>query len=154
MKALKHILLALTVLAGGFCANAQSQDKWADEEVLRCALKSADANQDGVLSAEEADALTVLNLTVYRIHVFTVKSYEDLKRFPHLKKVWLGDSALETVDLSYNRELEFVCIQSDELKTLILPVGSSPQIAYPTHPGEVTVKRVVGPNDPDAIWHQ
>ena len=154
MKTLKHILLALAVLAGGFCANAQSADKWADGEVLLCALKSADANQDGVLSAEEANALTVLNLTVYRIHVFTVKSYEDLKRFPHLKKVWLGDSALETVDLSYNQELEFVCIQSDALKTLILPVGCTPQIAYPVHPGEVTIKRVIGPNDPNAIWHQ
>ena len=148
------LLLTVALLAAGICANAQSQDKWADEEVLRCALKSADANQDGVLSAEEADALTVLNLTVYRIHVFTVKSYEDLKRFPHLKKVWLGDSALETVDLSYNQELEFVCIQSDELKTLILPVGCTPQIAYPVHPGEVTIKRVIGPNDPNAIWHQ
>ena len=148
------LLLTVALLAGGICASAQSADKWADEEVLRCALKSADTNQDGVLSAEEADALTVLNLTVYRIHVFTVKSYEDLRRFPHLKKVWLGDSALDTVDLSYNLELEFVCIQSDNLKTLILPVGSSPQIAYPTHPGEVTVKRIVSPNDPNAIWYQ
>ena len=151
---IRILLLTVALIAGGICAHAQTADKWADQEVLRCALKSADANQDGVLSSEEADALTTLNLTVYRIHVFTVKSYEDLKRFPHLKKVWLGDSALETVDLSYNQELEFVCIQSDELKTLILPVGCTPQIAYPVHPGEVTIKRVVGPNDPDAIWHQ
>ena len=152
---MKHLaVLFLIFLAGGLSLRAQAPEKWADEEVYRCALKSADANQDGVLSAEEAEALTVLNLTVYRIHVFTVKSYEDLKRFPHLKKVWLGDSEIETVDLSWNRELEFVCVQDDRLKTLILPVGCTPQLAYPTHPGEITVKRVVGPGDPNAIWYQ
>lgn len=151
---LRILFLTVALLAGGFCANAQSADNWADNEVLRCALDSADANRDGILSDEEADALTVLNLTLYRIHVFLVKSYEDLKRFPHLKKVWLGESKLRTVDLSYNQELEYVCIQSDNLKTLILPVGCTPQIAFPTHPGKVTIKRVVGPNDPHAFWHQ
>lgn len=154
MKSLKHILPVLIALCGGICANAQTADKWADQEVLRCALNSADINQDGILSPEEADSLTVLNLTVYRIHIFMVKSYEDLKRFPHLKQVWLGDSDLRNVDLSYNQELEYVCIQSDKLRTLILPVGCAPQIAFPTHPGKVTIKRVIGPNDPNAIWHQ
>ena len=95
---------------------------------MRCALHSADANGDGVLSHEEEEALTELNLTSYRSHMSYVKSYDDLKRFPHLKKVWLGEGDLETVDLSANPELELVCVQSD--------------LITPAREGELTVKRV------------
>lgn len=115
---------------------------YADKEVWRCAVNSADANQDGVLSREEEESLTELNLTSYRIHIFYVKSYQDLKRFPHLKKVWLGETALETVDLSENPELELVCVQSDQTKELILAVGCYPQLVTPDREGTISVKRV------------
>jgi hypothetical protein len=135
--------------------NAPAQDPpYADAEIWRCALKSADANQDGVLSKEEEEALTELNLTAYRIHMFTVKSYEDLKRFPHLKKVWLGETDIAEVDLTANYELELVCVQSDETKVITLAVGCYPQLITPTREGELTIRRRYSENNPNNIWYR
>lgn len=151
------IVLAFALIVAGLLiawqASAQTPP-YADAEVLRCALKSADANQDGVLSKEEEEALTELNLTSYRIHMFTVKSYEDLKRFPHLKKVWLGETQLADVDLRANYELELVCVQSDETKTLTLAVGCYPQLITPTREGELTIRRRYSENNPNNIWYR
>ncbi|MBR4595964.1 MAG: hypothetical protein IKO31_04520 [Bacteroidales bacterium] len=135
--------------------NTPTQDPpYVDAEVWRCALKSSDANQDGVLSKEEEEALTELNLTSYRIHMFYVKSYEDLKRFPHLKKVWLGETQLAEIDLSANYELELVCVQSDETKTITLAVGCYPQLITPTREGELTIRRRYSENNPNNIWYK
>lgn len=151
------IVLAFALIVAGLLiawqASAQTPP-YADAEVWRCALKSADANQDGVLSKEEEEALTELNLTSYRIHMFTVKSYEDLKRFPHLKKVWLGETQLAEVDLSANYELELVSVQSDETKTLTLAVGCYPQLITPTREGELTIRRRYSENNPNNIWYK
>jgi len=151
------IVLAFALIVAGllFAWQASAQTPpYADEEVLRCALRSADANQDGVLSKEEEEALTELNLTAYRIHMFTVKSYEDLKRFPHLKKVWLGETDIAEVDLSANYELELVCVQSDETKVLTLAVGCYPKLITPTREGELTIRRRYSENNPNNIWLQ
>lgn len=151
------IVLAFALIVTGLLiawqASAQTPP-YADAEVWRCALKSADANQDGVLSKEEEEALTELNLTSYRIHMFTVKSYEDLKRFPHLKKVWLGETQLADVDLTANPELELVCVQSDETKTITLAVGCYPQLITPTREGELTIRRRYSENNPNNIWYR
>lgn len=151
------IVLAFAFIVAGllFAWQASAQTPpYADEEVLRCALRSADANQDGVLSKEEEEALTELNLTAYRIHMFTVKSYEDLKRFPHLKKVWLGETDIAEVDLSANYELELVCVQSDETKVLTLAVGCYPKLITPSREGELTIRRRYSENNPNNIWLQ
>ncbi|MBP5571121.1 MAG: hypothetical protein J6X39_00390 [Bacteroidales bacterium] len=150
---MKRFIVVLALLCVGFGAFAQTL-KFADEEVLRCALHSGDRNGDGVLTKAEADSLTVLNLTSYRIHMFQVKTYEDLQKFPHLKKVWLGESNLPLVDLSMNYELEMVAVQSDELQTLVLAVGCYPQLVTPTREGSLVVKRVISPANPNSIWYQ
>lgn len=74
--------------------------------------------------------------------MFEVSTYEDLALFPNLEKVWLGESKLETVNLSKNWNLKYVNIESDNLKTLILAVGCTPKLAYPMHSGEVLIKRI------------
>ena len=150
---MKRFIVVLALLCVGFGAFAQTL-KFADEEVLRCALHSGDRNGDGILTKAEADSLTVLNLTSYRIHMFQVKTYEDLQKFPHLKKVWLGESNLPLVDLSMNYELEMVAVQSDELQTLVLAVGCYPQLVTPTREGSLVVKRVISPANPNSIWYQ
>ena len=80
-------------------------------------------------------------------------TYEDLIRFPNLKRVDLGESDLKEVDLSKNGKLEEVNIHSDALQVLILSVGCTPKITYPVHSGEILVRRVVNPDDPNAIWY-
>ena len=149
----RKILLFVFFLSLGAGAFAQEL-KFADPEVLRCALKSGDLNEDGVLSKAEADSLTILNLTVYRIHIFEVKTYEDLKKFPNLRKVWLGESSLEKVDLSANYKLEFVAVQSPVLRELVLAVGCYPQLVTPNSEGALTVRRVYNDNDPNSIWYR
>ena len=149
----KLLFFAALILTFANCAFAQEQ-KFSDPEVLRCALKSGDIDGDGVLSKAEADSLTVLNLTVYRIHVFEVKTYEDLRFFPNLRRVWLGESSLESVDLSANYKLEFVAVQSPGLRELVLAVGCYPQLVTPNSEGSLTVSRVYNDNDPNSIWYR
>jgi len=143
------IILACFFITLG--ASAQSLT-FADRNIERRALINGDIDQDGHISKAEADSLKSLNLTQYRTDMFEVSTYEDLALFPNLEKVWLGESKLETVDLSKNWNLKFVSIQSDNLKTLILAVGCTPKLAYPMHSGEILIKRIKNPDAPGAMF--
>lgn len=160
------LTLSLVVLAGLFTgpaasaqmprpfeANPEALKDFADKNVGRRAIMSGDANQDGFLSKEEAEALTVLNLVCYRIDPFDVMTYEDLAKFPNLKEVYLGESDVTEIDLSKNPKLELIGVQSETLKVLTIAVGSQPKILFPPRAGEVTVRRVINPDDPNAIWY-
>ena len=79
MKALALIAagLFLTLSAGAqlpqpFQAKAEALKDFADKNVGRKAIQAGDRDGDGFLSKEEADSLTVLNLTPYRIDIFEV----------------------------------------------------------------------------------
>ena len=121
-----------------FSAKAQTLT-FADRNIERRALINGDTDNDGHISKAEADSIKSLNLTQYRTDMFVVSTYEDLALFPNLEKVWLGESKLDTVDLSKNWKLNYVNIQSDNLKTLILAVGCTPKLGYPMHSGEILV---------------
>lgn len=146
------VILVACMLAA-FAANAQNV-VFADREVEGRAMLNGDTDGDGYLSKAECDSLKSLNLTSYRTHLFLVSTYDDLAKFPNLEKIWLGESRIDTVDLSKNWKLKFVCVQSDSLKTLILAVGCTPTIHYPLHSGEITVKRVLNPDAPGAMFFQ
>ena len=86
--------------------------------------------------------------------MITVKTYEDLAQFPNLERLWLGESKLETVDLSNNWNLKYVNIESDNVKVIILAVGCIPKLAYPMHSGEIIVRRILNPKAPGAMFFQ
>ncbi|MDO4971515.1 MAG: hypothetical protein Q4E41_05395 [Bacteroidales bacterium] len=134
-----------------FKAGAQTLT-FADHNVERRALINGDIDGDGHISRAEADSLKSLNLTQYRTDMFEVSTYEDLALFPNLEKLWLGESKLDTIDLTKNWKLQFVNIQSDNVKTIVLAVGCTPKLAYPMHSGEVIVKRVINPDAPGAMF--
>ena len=134
-----------------FSAKAQTLT-FADRNIERRALINGDTDNDGHISKAEADSIKSLNLTQYRTDMFVVSTYEDLALFPNLEKVWLGESKLDTVDLSKNWKLNYVNIQSDNLKTLILAVGCTPKLGYPMHSGEILVKRIKNPDAPGAMF--
>ena len=115
---------------------------------------NGDTDNDGHISKAEADSIKSLNLTQYRTDMFVVSTYEDLAKFPNLEKLWLGESKLDTVDLSKNWNLKYVHIESDNLKTLILAVGCTPKLAYPMHSGELVIKRILNPDAPGAMFFQ
>lgn len=134
-----------------FSAKAQTLT-FSDRNIERRALINGDTDNDGHISKAEADSIKSLNLTQYRTDMFVVSTYEDLALFPNLEKVWLGESKLDTVDLSKNWKLNYVNIQSDNLKTLILAVGCTPKLGYPMHSGEILVKRIKNPDAPGAMF--
>lgn len=150
-KVLVAFIIIVVCLLFAYSARAQSLT-FADRNIERRALINGDIDQDGHISKAEADSLKSLNLTQYRTDMFEVSTYEDLALFPNLEKVWLGESKLETVDLSKNWNLKYVNIESDNLKTLILAVGCTPKLAYPMHSGEVLIKRIKNPDAPGAMF--
>lgn len=152
-KVLLVFIIIVICLLFAFSANAQTLT-FADRNIERRALINGDADSDGHISKAEADSIKSLNLTQYRTDMFVVSTYEDLAKFPNLERLWLGESKLETVDLSKNWNLKYVHIESDNLKTLILAVGCAPKIAYPMHSGEVLIRRVKNPDAPGAMFFQ
>lgn len=136
-----------------FKAGAQSLT-FADRNIERRALLKGDTDGDGNISRVEADSVKSLNLTQYRTDMFEVSTYEDLALFPNLEKLWLGESKLDTVDLSKNWNLKYVHIESDNVKVIILAVGCTPKLAYPMHSGEIIVRRIKNPDAPGAMFFQ
>lgn len=134
-----------------FKAGAQSLT-FADRNIERRALLKGDTDGDGHISRVEADSIKTLNLTQYRTDMFEVSTYEDLALFPNLEKLWLGESKLDTVDLSKNWNLKYVHIESDNVKVIILAVGCTPKLAYPMHSGEIIVRRIKNPDAPGAMF--
>ena len=136
-----------------FKAGAQSLT-FADRNIERRALLKGDTDGDGHISRVEADSVKSLILTQYRTDMFEVSTYEDLALFPNLEKLWLGESKLDTVDLSKNWNLKYVHIESDNVKVIILAVGCAPKLAYPMHSGEIIVRRIKNPDAPGAMFFQ
>ena len=136
-----------------FKAGAQSLT-FADRNIERRALLKGDTDGDGHISRVEADSVKSLILTQYRTDMFEVSTYEDLALFPNLEKLWLGESKLDTVDLSKNWNLKYVHIESDNVKVIILAVGCTPKLAYPMHSGEIIVRRIKNPDAPGAMFFQ
>lgn len=136
-----------------FKAGAQSLT-FADHNIERRALLKGDTDGDGHISRVEADSVKSLILTQYRTDMFEVSTYEDLALFPNLEKLWLGESKLDTVDLSKNWNLKYVHIESDNVKVIILAVGCTPKLAYPMHSGEIIIRRIKNPDAPGAMFFQ
>ena len=136
-----------------FKADAQSLT-FADRNIERRALLKGDTDGDGHISRVEADSVKSLILTQYRTDMFEVSTYEDLALFPNLEKLWLGESKLDTVDLSKNWNLKYVHIESDNVKVIILAVGCTPKLAYPMHSGEIIIRRIKNPDAPGAMFFQ
>lgn len=149
------LVFAIVMICLFFALSANAEPlHFADRNIERRALIKGDTDNDGHISKEEADSVKSLILTQYRTDMFEVSTYEDLAKFPNLEKLWLGESKLETVDLSNNWNLKYVHIESDNLKTLILAVGCVPKLAYPMHSGEVLIKRIKNPDAPGAMFFQ
>ena len=136
-----------------FKAGAQSLT-FADRNIERRALLKGDTDGDGQISRVEADSIKSLILTQYRTDMFEVSTYEDLALFPNLEKLWLGESKLDTVDLSKNWNLKYVHIESDNVKVIILAVGCTPKLVYPMHSGEIIIRRIKNPDAPGAMFFQ
>ena len=97
-----------------------------------CLRNKVDADKDGVISKEEAAAVTRLSLMNFKSFMRNIKSYEDLQNFPNLEYFHAGMTYLETIDLSCLPKLKELDLSDCRmLKTIVLAKGCKPEIKYP-----------------------
>lgn len=97
-----------------------------------CLRNKVDADKDGVISKEEAAAVTRLSLMNFKSFMRNIKSYEDLQNFPNLEYFHAGMTYAETVDVSCCPKLtELDLSDCRMLKTVVLAKGCKPEIKYP-----------------------
>lgn len=97
-----------------------------------CLRNKVDVDKDGVISKEEAAAVTRLSLMNFKSFMRNIKSYDDLQYFPNLEYFHAGLNYLETIDLSCCPKLtEIDLSDSRMLKTIVLAKGCKPEIKYP-----------------------
>ena len=97
-----------------------------------CLRNKVDADKDGVISKEEAAAVTRLSLMNFKSFMRNIKSYEDLQNFPNLEYFHAGLTYSETVDVSCCPKLtELDLSDCRMLKTIVLAKGCKPEIKYP-----------------------
>ena len=97
-----------------------------------CLRNKVDADKDGVISKEEAAAVTRLSLMNFKSFMRNIKSYEDLQNFPNLEYFHAGLTYSETVDVSCCPKLKELDLSDCRmLKTIVLAKGCKPEIKYP-----------------------
>lgn len=97
-----------------------------------CLRNKVDVDKDGVISKEEAAAVTRLSLMNFKSFMRNIKSYEDLQNFPNLEYFHAGMTYLETIDLSCLPKLKELDLSDCRmLKTIVLAKGCKPEIKYP-----------------------
>lgn len=97
-----------------------------------CLRNKVDVDKDGVISKEEAAAVTRLSLMNFKSFMRNIKSYDDLQYFPNLEYFHAGMTYLETIDLSCLPKLKELDLSDCRmLKTIVLAKGCKPEIKYP-----------------------
>ena len=97
-----------------------------------CLRNKVDVDKDGVISKEEAAAVTRLSLMNFKSFMRNIKSYDDLQYFPNLEYFHAGLNYLETIDLSCCPKLTEIDLSGSRmLKTIVLAKGCKPEIKYP-----------------------
>lgn len=126
----RRLILCLSaVLLAGLSAGAQGEYlTFKSEGVFRRAVNAGDTDRDGQLTREEAAAIQSLDLSSTRSDLFTVRTYEDLRYMPNLRRLWTGTTRLDRIDLSANTQLEWIYIESPSIQTLILARSCTPEI--------------------------
>lgn len=79
-----------------------------------------DKNGDNVLSKDERNAVTALDVQKQR-----VASLKGIEYFPHLKVLNAQLCRLTELDLSKNTELEVAFLSNNQLSSLTLPEGEN-----------------------------
>lgn len=110
----------------------------------RC-FTPCDLNGNGIVTYAEAAQATELGLSRGgRQNI--IGNYDFLKHFPNLKRLDVGNTPVEEIDLTQNTKLEEVfCGNALWLKKVKLAKGCSPRIYYPDMEGDFTVT-IVSPD--------
>ena len=126
--------------------------KITHDNIFSKCFTNVDTNQDGNVTVEEAAAAEELVLgRGGRKNI--ISNYDFLKFFPNLKRLEIGNTPNEEVDLRKNWKLEVLDLRVGIfLKKITLSVGCYPKIIYPKGTGDFIVTRVSNPDNPNSIW--
>ena len=143
---MKHSLLfCLLAIACIACSKTQKADeaviRITDEDMFSQCFTICDADSDGIVTAAEAEAAKVLILDKGgRLNI--IEDYSFLSHFPSLEALSIGNTTLETIDLSANPHLQQLNLQNALwIKTLVLAPDCNPEIFYPQGVESVNIER-------------
>lgn len=156
MKRLFLSLMAVVCMCGAM-AQSKSDDVFiriTDDNMFSKCFTNCDQNGDSqVTYAEAAEATTLLLQYGGRLNI--IEDYDFLKFFPNLTTLHVGNTTVESIDLSRNPKLERVNLQlALWLRVVCVANGNIPQMLCPPDAKLMTV--IVGnkediPADPDQL---
>ena len=140
----KTILFSLLALACMACSKQKADEaviRITDEDMFSQCFTICDADSDGIVTVAEAEAAKVLILDKGgRLNI--IEDYSFLSHFPSLEALSIGNTTLETVDLSANPHLQQLNLQNALwIKTRVLAPDCNPEILYPAGTDSVTIER-------------
>lgn len=141
----KVILFSLLALACMACSKTQKADeaviRITDEDMFSQCFTICDADSDGIVTVAEAEAAKVLILDKGgRLNI--IEDYAFLRSFPNLEALSVGNTTLETIDLSGNPLLKQLNLQNALwVSKIILAPDCTPEILYPAGIDSVIIER-------------
>ena len=141
----KTILFSLLALACVACSKTQKADeaviRITDEDMFSQCFTICDTDSDGIVTVAEAEAAKVLILDKGgRLNI--IEDYAFLRSFPNLEALSVGNTTLETIDLSGNPHLKQLNLQNALwVSKIILAPDCNPEILYPAGIDSVTIER-------------
>lgn len=141
----KTILFSLLALACMACSKVPQNDeiiRITDEDMFSQCFVDCDTDGDGIVTSAEAENAKLLVLDKGgRLNI--IENYAFLQFFPNLEALSVGNTPLETIDLSANPHLKQLNLQNALwIKTLILaPECHLEEILYPYGIDSVDIER-------------
>ena len=147
---MKRVLLSLLAMACVVGAAAQTKNddvfiRIADDNMFSKCFVSCDKNGDNIVTYSEAAEATILSLS-YGGRLNIIEDYNFLKHFPNLTALHVGNTTVESIDLSHNPKLEHVSLeQALWVRVVRFANGTSPQLFCPPDAKAMTI--LVGEDD-------
>lgn len=140
----KVILFSLLAIACMACSKTQQNAeiiRITDEDMFSQCFVDCDTDGDGIITTAEAENAKLLVLDKGgRLNI--IEDYAFLRHFPNLEALSVGNTTLETIDLSANSHLQQLNLQNALwIKTLILAPDCDPEILYPQGVESVEIER-------------
>ena len=125
-----------------------------DDNMFSKCFVSCDQNGDNIVTYTEAAEATILALS-HGGRLNIIEDYSFLKYFPNLTALHVGNTTVESIDLSHNPKLEHVSLeQALWVRVVCVANGNIPQILCPPDAKLMTV--IIGdkaniPANPDQL---
>lgn len=114
----------------------------SDDNVFSKCFTNCDLNNDGFVSYAEAKKATKLYLD-YGGRKNIISDYSFLKHFPNLTEFSIGNTPVESIDLSVCPKLEKISLRNGLwVKTITISHSCTPQFFFPFHDDDIVIKRV------------